>query len=88
MIYFLVALAEALVQTMKIAWLQAVVCTNTSLAQAQQINEMCRESSPPIPFVLAQTRGVCAQVFCDFGAEFTIFDVDGVFPPRKKSCSL
>lgn len=57
--------------------MQAVVCTNMGLAQAQRIDAFCAAHSPPIPFVYGNTRGVFAQVFCDFGPSFTVFDVDG-----------
>lgn len=33
--------------------------------------------SPPISFIRAETRGVFASVFTDFGPSFTVFDTDG-----------
>jgi len=33
--------------------------------------------SPPISFIRAETRGVFASVFTDFGPNFTVFDTDG-----------
>lgn len=60
-----------------IAWwkVQVVVVTNTSLAEAIRIDEACRKQS--IPFIRADTRGVFACVFCDFGQSFTVYDPDG-----------
>jgi ubiquitin-activating enzyme E1 len=56
---------------------QAVVCTNTSLADALEYNKICRSAMPPVPFILGKTCGVFGQVFCDFGGEFVITDADG-----------
>lgn len=57
---------------------QVVAVTNTSLAEAMRIDEACRKQG--IPFIRADTRGVFASLFCDFGASFTVFDTDGESP--------
>ncbi|GFZ19660.1 ubiquitin-activating enzyme 1 [Actinidia rufa] len=35
---------------------------------------------PTIAFIKAEVRGLFGSVFCDFGPEFTVFDVDGEEP--------
>ena len=57
--------------------LQVVVVTDCSLEEAQRIDEICRKQSPAIAFIRAETRGVFANVFCDFGPSFNVIDVDG-----------
>jgi hypothetical protein len=59
------------------AALQVVVVTDCSLEESQRIDEICHKHSPPIAFIHAETRGVFASVFCDFGPSFTVIDVDG-----------
>ncbi|GBG00327.1 ubiquitin-activating enzyme E1, partial [Raphidocelis subcapitata] len=59
---------------------QVVVLTNSGLEESKRIDEICRAASPPIAFVRAETRGVFASVFCDFGPAFRVFDTDGEEP--------
>lgn len=59
---------------------EAVVFTDCSLGDAQAFDSFCRAQTPPIPFLLAQTRGVFASAFCDFGPAFPVLDVDGEQP--------
>ncbi|KIZ06683.1 ubiquitin-activating enzyme E1 [Monoraphidium neglectum] len=59
---------------------QVVVLTTASLEESKRINEVCRTHSPPIAFIRAETRGVFASVFTDFGPSFTVFDTDGEEP--------
>lgn len=54
-----------------------VVLTSASLEESKRINDICHSHSPPISFVRVETRGVFASVFCDFGADFKVQDVDG-----------
>lgn len=51
--------------------------TNASLEEAKRVDEVCRAATPPIAFIRAETRGVFASVFCDFGPSFTVYDTDG-----------
>lgn len=51
--------------------------TSASLEESKRINDICHSHSPPISFVRVETRGVFASVFCDFGADFMVQDVDG-----------
>ncbi len=55
-----------------------VVATQMSLAEAVRIDDICREQGKA--FIKADIRGVFASVFCDFGDEFEVTDVDGEQP--------
>lgn len=59
---------------------QVVVFTDITLEKAIQYNEFCRDHKPPIAFIKADIRGLFGSVFCDFGPEFTVFDVNGEEP--------
>jgi ubiquitin-activating enzyme E1 len=68
------------------AAMQVVVLTGASLAESKKIDEICRAQTPPIAFIRAETRGVFASVFTDFGPEFTVFDQNGAPPPPPPPC--
>ncbi|KAK9279299.1 hypothetical protein L1049_012978 [Liquidambar formosana] len=59
---------------------QAVVFTDINFEKAIEFNDYCRSHQPPISFIKAEVRGLFGSVFCDFGPEFTVFDVDGEEP--------
>ncbi|XP_008811687.2 ubiquitin-activating enzyme E1 1-like [Phoenix dactylifera] len=59
---------------------QAVVFTDISLAKAYEFDDYCRSQQPPIAFIKTEVRGLFGSVFCDFGPEFTVVDVDGEEP--------
>lgn len=59
---------------------QAVVFTEISLDKAIEFNDYCHSHQPPIAFIKAEVRGLFGSVFCDFGPEFTVVDVDGEEP--------
>ncbi|XP_073297884.1 ubiquitin-activating enzyme E1 1-like [Primulina huaijiensis] len=59
---------------------QAVVFTNLSLEKAIEFDDYCHKHQPPIAFIKSEVRGLFGNVFCDFGPEFTVFDVDGEDP--------
>ncbi|XP_014489657.1 ubiquitin-activating enzyme E1 1 [Vigna radiata var. radiata] len=59
---------------------QAVVFTDISLEKACEFNDYCRSQQPPIAFIKTEVRGLFGSVFCDFGPEFTVVDVDGEEP--------
>ncbi|XP_027333908.1 ubiquitin-activating enzyme E1 1-like [Abrus precatorius] len=59
---------------------QAVVFTDISLEKAIEFNDYCHSHQPPIAFIKSEVRGLFGSVFCDFGPEFTVFDVDGEEP--------
>ncbi|KXZ53042.1 hypothetical protein GPECTOR_8g407 [Gonium pectorale] len=57
---------------------QVVVATTAPLAEAKRLDALCHPAG--IAFVWAQTRGVFARVFTDFGPSFTVYDVNGEEP--------
>ncbi|XP_020202542.1 ubiquitin-activating enzyme E1 1 isoform X2 [Cajanus cajan] len=59
---------------------QAIVFTDISLEKAFEFNDYCHSHQPPIAFIKTEVRGLFGSVFCDFGPEFTVFDVDGEEP--------
>lgn len=59
---------------------QVVVCTDAALSEAIRIDKFCHSHNPPIAFIKAESKGVFANVFCDFGPAFTVYDVDGEEP--------
>ncbi|PIN25443.1 Ubiquitin activating enzyme UBA1 [Handroanthus impetiginosus] len=59
---------------------QAVVFTDINLESAIEFNEYCHNHQPPIAFIKTEVRGLFGSAFCDFGPEFTVFDVDGQEP--------
>uniref|UniRef100_A0A803MW84 E1 ubiquitin-activating enzyme n=3 Tax=Chenopodium quinoa TaxID=63459 RepID=A0A803MW84_CHEQI len=59
---------------------QAVIFTDISLDKAIEFNDYCHSHQPSIAFIKAEVRGLFGNVFCDFGPEFTVVDVDGEEP--------
>ncbi|KAF2306443.1 hypothetical protein GH714_018115 [Hevea brasiliensis] len=59
---------------------QAVVFTDLSLEKAIEFDEYCHNHQPPIAFIKSEVRGLFGSVFCDFGPEFMVLDVDGEDP--------
>ncbi|CAL9111808.1 unnamed protein product [Musa acuminata var. zebrina] len=59
---------------------QAVVFTDLSLEKAIEFDDHCHNHQPSIPFIRCEVRGLFGSVFCDFGPEFTVFDLDGEEP--------
>ncbi|CAM8967912.1 unnamed protein product [Rhodiola kirilowii] len=59
---------------------QAVVFTDISLEKAIEYNDYCHTHQPPIAFIKSEVRGLFGSVFCDFGSNFTVVDVDGNEP--------
>ncbi|KAE8729084.1 Ubiquitin-activating enzyme E1 2 [Hibiscus syriacus] len=59
---------------------QVVVFTDISLEKAIEFNDYCHTHQPPISFIKAEVRGLFGSIFCDFGPEFTVVDVDGEDP--------
>jgi ubiquitin-activating enzyme E1 len=57
---------------------RVVVLTNSSLEEQLRISEITHEND--IALIIADTRGLFAQVFCDFGKEFTVVDTSGESP--------
>lgn len=55
-----------------------IVLTDHSLEEQIRINEFCRKKK--IAFINARTLGLSGQIFCDFGNDFVIRDIDGEQP--------
>lgn len=58
-----------------IAKFRVIVLTESSLEEQLWISDFCHAKN--IAVIVASTRGLFGQVFCDFGTDFTITDVDG-----------
>nr|KAJ0187245.1 hypothetical protein LSAT_V11C900462630 [Lactuca sativa] len=59
---------------------QAVVFTDIDLKTAIEFDDYCHNHQPPIAFIKTEVRGLFGNIFCDFGPEFTVVDVDGEEP--------
>ncbi|XP_071737960.1 ubiquitin-activating enzyme E1 1-like isoform X2 [Rutidosis leptorrhynchoides] len=59
---------------------QAVVFTNIDLKTAIEFNDYCHNHKPAIAFIKTEVRGLFGNIFCDFGPDFTVTDVDGEEP--------
>lgn len=57
---------------------QVVVLTQSPLDEQKRIGSLCH--SHKIKFIVASTRGLFGQIFCDFGEEFTVTDTTGEKP--------
>ena len=60
--------------------LQAVVFVDASFEKATEFDDYCHSHQPPIAFIKADVRGLFGSLFCDFGPQFTVLDVDGEEP--------
>jgi hypothetical protein len=59
---------------------QCVVLTECSLAVQLEVNGWCRTTTPPVPFITTDVRGLFGCVFCDFGEGFEVADATGESP--------
>lgn len=57
---------------------RVVVLTNSSLSEQLRISEITHNNN--IALIVADVRGLFAQIFCDFGSTFTIVDTNGEQP--------
>ncbi|XP_041459410.1 ubiquitin-like modifier-activating enzyme 1 [Lytechinus variegatus] len=57
---------------------QVVVLTTSSLEAQLRIGDFCHSNG--IHLIIADTRGLFGQVFCDFGDNFTVYDNNGEEP--------
>ncbi|XP_064399352.1 ubiquitin-like modifier-activating enzyme 1 isoform X2 [Halichondria panicea] len=57
---------------------QVVVLTQSPLDEQRSVGDYCHTQN--IRFIVADTRGLFGQVFCDFGENFTVFDMTGEQP--------
>ncbi|XP_061113280.1 ubiquitin-like modifier-activating enzyme 1 [Conger conger] len=61
-----------------LAQFQVVVLTDSSLDEQRHFGDFCHSND--IKFIVADTKGLCGQLFCDFGEEFEVLDSDGETP--------
>ncbi|XP_072308563.1 ubiquitin-like modifier-activating enzyme 1 isoform X2 [Eucyclogobius newberryi] len=57
---------------------QVVVLTDSSLDDQKRFGDFCHSNG--IQFIVADTKGLCGQLFCDFGEAFEVLDQDGETP--------
>ena len=57
---------------------QVVVLTQSNVQEQMDFGKYCHQHD--IKFIVAETRGIFGQIFCDFGAKFEVVDVDGEQP--------
>uniref|UniRef100_A0A9J7ZI39 E1 ubiquitin-activating enzyme n=1 Tax=Cyprinus carpio carpio TaxID=630221 RepID=A0A9J7ZI39_CYPCA len=57
---------------------QVVVLTNSPLEEQLHVGAFCHSNN--IKFIVADTRGLCGQLFCDFGESFEVRDTNGETP--------
>uniref|UniRef100_A0A4W4EU82 E1 ubiquitin-activating enzyme n=1 Tax=Electrophorus electricus TaxID=8005 RepID=A0A4W4EU82_ELEEL len=57
---------------------QVVVLTNSTLDEQMHIGDFCH--SKGIKLIIADTRGLFGQLFCDFGDEMMVYDTNGEQP--------
>ena len=65
-----------------------VVLTNSSMEEQLKVNEWCRAASPSVNMIVADVRGLYAQVFNDFGPKFTVVDTTGEAPITAMIASI
>ncbi|XP_017147936.2 ubiquitin-like modifier-activating enzyme 1 [Drosophila miranda] len=65
---------------------RVVVLTNSDTAEQERIGKFAHENG--IALMIADTRGLFAKVFCDFGESFTIYDQDGAQPESTMIASI
>ncbi|XP_067908159.1 ubiquitin-like modifier-activating enzyme 1 isoform X2 [Heterodontus francisci] len=59
---------------------QVVVLTSSSLKEQLWVGEFCHTNN--IKFIVADTKGLFGQLFCDFGEEFIVTDPTGEEPQQ------
>lgn len=57
---------------------QVVVLTDSSLEEQLWVSDFCHSNG--IKFIIADTRGLFGQIFCDFGENFSVVDTNGEQP--------
>lgn len=65
---------------------RVVVLTETANAEQDRIAAITHENN--IALIIGQTRGLFAQIFCDFGENFTIYDDNGAQPVSNMVASI
>lgn len=74
-------LSEAAIKKFRV-----VVLTEASIAEQERIAQITHANN--IALIIGNTRGLFAQVFCDFGENFTIYDDNGAQPISNMVASI
>ena len=61
-----------------LAGFQVVVLTQSTTAEQLELGTYCHQNG--IKLIVAETRGIFGQIFCDFGEKFEIIDTNGERP--------
>jgi len=65
---------------------QVVVLTQSTLDEQLKLGEACHRNG--IKFIVADSRGLFGQIFCDFGENFTVTDTNGEQPISNMVASI
>ncbi|XP_034074972.1 ubiquitin-like modifier-activating enzyme 1 [Gymnodraco acuticeps] len=65
---------------------QVVVLTESSLDDQKHFGDLCH--SRGIKFIVADTKGLCGQLFCDFGEQFEVLDQNEDMPASSMIQSI
>lgn len=65
---------------------RVIVLTASNDAEQHRIAQFAHENG--IALIIAETRGLFAKVFCDFGENFTVYDQDGAQPITAMIASI
>lgn len=65
---------------------EVIVLTDFSAAEQHRIAKIAHDNN--VALVIAETRGLFAKVFCDFGENFTVYDQDGAQPISTMIASI
>lgn len=65
---------------------RVIVLTSSDNAEQHRIAKLAHENN--IALIIAETRGLFAKIFCDFGENFTIYDQDGSQPVSTMIASI
>lgn len=76
--YVPVSLHTGLLDTEFLKKFQVVVLTESTLDEQMKISKFTHAND--IPLIIASMKGLFGQIFCDFGENFTVFDVNGLEP--------
>lgn len=70
----------------KIKNFSVIVLTNSTLEEQLAVSEITHQND--IALIIADTKGLFAQVFCDFGSSFTVVDTNGENPVSAMVASI
>ncbi|GAB6029875.1 E1 ubiquitin-activating protein [Chamberlinius hualienensis] len=65
---------------------RVVVLTNSNLEEQKRVADIARKHN--VALIMADTKGLFGQIFCDFGAEFVVRDVNGEQPLTAMVASI